>query len=143
MEYHMVYIYGIYEVYPGIFLDIPKPDFSPAAGQPGCCWTHSTVTSAKWGEHIFSKNAEYAQGSTARALYSQAPRALRCAALRTVQRRAAKARAVPRLAGKARGAARKRNDRGGNDRRRMEIVAKTKDEPMLRAWARSSSELRR
>ncbi len=98
MKYHMVYIHRIYEVYPGIFLDIPKPDFSPAAGQPGCCWTHSTVTSAKWGEHIFSKNAEYAQGSTARALYSQARcaatrAALRCAQFSAVQRRRAQCRA--------------------------------------------------
>jgi hypothetical protein len=60
-----------------------------------------------------------------------------------VQRCAAKARVVARLAGKARCAARKRNDRGRNDRRRMEIVAKTRDEPMLRAWARSGGELRR
>ncbi len=82
-----------------------------------------------------------AQGSTALALRSQAPRALRCA--RTVQRCAGTARVVPRLAGKARGAARKRNDWGRNDRMRMEIVAKTRDELMLRAWARSGGELRR
>ncbi len=60
-----------------------------------------------------------------------------------MQRCAEKARAVPRLAGKARGAAQKRNDRGRNDKRRMEIVAKTRDEQMLRAWARSGGELRR
>ncbi len=50
---------------------------------------------------------------------------------------------MPRLAGKARGGARKRNDRGRTDRRRMDIVAKTRDELMLLAWARSGGELRR
>jgi hypothetical protein len=70
--------------------------------------------------------------------------ARRCAAraVQPLQRCAAKARTVPHLAGKARGAARKRNDRGRNDRRRMEIVAKTRDEPMLRAWARSGAQAR-
>ncbi len=67
----------------------------------------------------------------------------RCAARRTVQICAAKARAVPRLVGMARGAARKRNYLGRNDWRRMEIVAKTREEPMLLAWARSGGELRR
>ncbi len=48
-----------------------------------------------------------------------------------------RARAFPRLAGKARCAARQRNDRGRNDRM---SVAKTRDEPMLQAFARSGGE---
>jgi len=43
MVYHLMYIHGIYVVYPWIFLDIPsflKPDFD--AGQ--CCWSHSMRT---------------------------------------------------------------------------------------------------
>ncbi len=39
----MMYIHGIYVVYPGIFLDIPsflKPDFSTSQ----CCWSHSMRT---------------------------------------------------------------------------------------------------
>ena len=100
-----------------------------------CCPARSPrcAVSRRAGQH------RAAQGT--RALCSQAPHALHYA--RTVQRCAAKARAVPHLAGKARGAARKRNARGSNDRRRMEIVAKTRDEPMLQAWARSGGELRR
>jgi hypothetical protein len=83
-----------------------------------------------------------AQGSTGNARAAQ-PGATR-AALRTHSAAcAAKARGVPRLAGKVRGAARKRNDRERNERRRMEIVPKTRDELMLRAWARSGGELRR
>ncbi len=41
--YHLMYIHGIYVVYPWIFLAIPtllKPDF--AAGL--CCWSHSMRT---------------------------------------------------------------------------------------------------
>ena len=40
--------------------------------------------------------------------------------------------AVPRRAGNARGAACNRNNRGRNDRRRMGILAKARDEPMRR-----------
>ena len=40
--------------------------------------------------------------------------------------------AVPRRAGNARGAACNINDRGGNDRRRMGILTKARDEPMRR-----------
>ncbi len=76
-----------------------------------------------------------AQGT--RALRSQAPRALRCA--RTVQR-CAERRARCR-ASQGRRASRKRNYRGRNDRMRIEIVAKTRDEQMLLAWARSGGEL--
>ncbi len=89
---------------------------------------------------VQGSTGQYRAAQGTRALRSQAPRALRC--VRTVQRCAekaravprfaGKARAVPRFAGKARGAARKRNNRGRNDRRRMEIVllrAKTRDEP--------------
>ena len=43
MVYHWMYIHGIYVVYRGISMDIPrilKPDF--AAGP--CCWSHSMRT---------------------------------------------------------------------------------------------------
>jgi hypothetical protein len=82
-----------------------------------CCPARSPrcAVSRRTGPH------RAAQGT--RALRSQAPRALRC--VRTVQRCAEKARVVPRAF------RRKRNDRGRIDRRRMEIVAKTRDEPML------------
>jgi hypothetical protein len=88
-----------------------------------CCTARSPrcAVSHRAGPH------RAAQGT--RALCSQAPRVLRCA--RTVQRCVAKARA-----GKARGPARKRKIGG-------EMIAKTRDEPMLRALARSGSELRR
>ena len=42
----------------------------------------------------------------------------------------------------ARGAECKRNDRGRNDRRRTEILAKNRNEPMRRVWARSGRKLR-
>ena len=55
-------------------------------------------------------------------------------------------RAVPRRAGNACGAACNRSERERNDRRRMEILAKVRDEPMRRGAATvdaGSVELRR
>ena len=73
------------------------------------------------------------------------------APLRSVAPRKEGARAVPRCTvprrtGNARGAACNRNERERNDRRRMEILAKVRDEPMLRGAATvdaGSVELRR
>ena len=69
-----------------------------------------------------------------------------CAAPRKEGARAVPRRAVPRRAGNARGAACNRNERERNDKRRMEILAKARDEPMRRGAATvdaGSVELRR
>jgi hypothetical protein len=91
---------------------------------------------------VYFRPARGEQWAFCRRRWQQSKRsaAWRAGAVRMVQRCAGKVRVVLRLAGKARCAARKRNYRGRNDRRRMKIVAKTRDEPMQRAWARSRVE---
>ncbi len=42
MGYHLIYVHGIYVVFPSIYLDIPrvlKQDFATGP----CCWSHTCV----------------------------------------------------------------------------------------------------